>query len=67
MNEAKRKYDGAKDEDIDDFVSAVEELLNKHGEGNDQVARDIIAAVEWTAERLYHQYYSKKAREGGKK
>jgi hypothetical protein len=65
LNEAQRKFEGVKEADIDDFVSAIEALLEKHGEGNDQVARDIIAAVEWTAEKLYHQSYSKKACEGG--
>ena len=65
LNEAKRKFDGVKEEDVDEFVSAVDEIIHMHGEGNDQVSRDIIAAVQWTAKRLYHLHYSKKAREGG--
>jgi hypothetical protein len=65
LNEAQRKYAGARAEDVDEFVGAIQELYGAHGQRSDHAARDIIAAVEWTAERLYDSTYSKKARAEG--
>ena len=67
LQEAQRKNQYVTSEQIDRYVTAIEGIFNIYGESYDSIEKDIIAAVQWTSERLYQAEYSKESRDKEKK